>query len=356
MEPMMGIQSSERRRTVQESGEDFAENAVTKRTRRVAFFLHREDCASRAFGKRNLSFCNNLRHRGSHSMSRFRYRDDESSSTDIVIGAVVGAMAGFAAGMLVAQRVGGFSGLTSKIRRRGAELREHGLRGGQDEDENELEEYEEDELESEGYDESLEERVLEAFRNDPILSERAIDIGSISDGVIELAGWVETEDEAEHAVTIARGVPDVDTVVNRIAIGDDERRLSRAARRVREGDIALTEARWEGRGVGTGRRRQGTSDEPDRHADPKVELNDRWQGTDDALRNAADDVESVAERRTARGKRSARGDRTGGAPVAPTGVPKGDHVAEPLEADRQAGRADATRDTGEAGIERTDRF
>lgn len=291
-------------------------------------------------------------------MSRFRYRDDESSTTGIVIGAVVGAMAGFAAGMLVAQRVGGFSGLTSRIRRRGAEVREHGLGASHDvPDEDELEEYEEDELEAEEYDESLEERVLEAFRNDPILSERAIDIGSISEGVIELAGWVENEDEAEHAVTIARGVPDVETVVNRIAIGDDERRMSRAARRVREGDIALTEARWEGRGVGTGRRRQGRSDEPDRHSDPKVELKDRWQRTEDALLNAADDVEGVAERRTTRGKRSAaRGDRTGGAPVAPTGVPKADHVAEPLEADRQAARVESTRDTGGAEIERDDRF
>jgi hypothetical protein len=292
-------------------------------------------------------------------MSRFRYRDDESSSAGIVIGAVVGAVAGFAAGMLVAQRVGGFSGLSSKIRRRGAELRERGLRGARhapEEEEDELEDYEEDELETEAYDESLEERVLEAFRNDPILSERAIDIGSISDGVIELAGWVETEEEAEHAVTIARGVPDVETVVNRIAIGDDERRMSRAARRAREGDIALTEARWEGSGVGTGRRRQGRSDEPDRHADPKVELQERWQGTDEALRNAADDVEGVADRRAARGKRSVRGDRTGGAPVAPTGVPKADHVAEPLQADRQAARVDATRDTGGADTERSDRL
>lgn len=290
-------------------------------------------------------------------MSRFRYRDDDSSSAGIVIGAVVGAVAGFAAGMLVAQRVGGFSGLSSKIRRRGAELREHGLRGTRAaSDEDELEDYDEDELETEAYDESLEERVLEAFRNDPILSERAIDIGSISEGVIELAGWVENEDEAEHAVTIARGVPDVVTVVNRIAIGDDERRMSRAARRAREGDIALTEAQWEGSGVGTGRRRQGTSDEPDRHADPKVELQNRWQGTDEALRNAADDVEGVADRRAARGKRSPRGDRTGGAPVAPTGVPKADHVAEPLQADRQAARVDATRDASGADIERSDRL
>ena len=50
------------------------------------------------------------------------------------------------------------------------------------------------------------------------------------------------------------------------------------------------------------------------------------------------------------------GDRTGGAPVAPTGVPKGDHVANPLEADRQAARVEATKDTGGAQIESSDRY
>lgn len=266
-------------------------------------------------------------------MSPFRYRDDEESSTGTVLGVLAGAVAGFAVGMLVAQRVGGMSGLASKLRRRGStsEGRGGSRYAPRDEEDEELEDFDEDELESEEYDESLEERVLEAFRNDPILAERAIDIGSISDGVIELAGWVEDEDEAQHAVTIARGVPDVDTVVNRIAIGDEERRFEEAARRVRQGDTALTEARWEGRRVGTGRRRQGTSEDPDRHADPKVGLEERWLRTDDALRNAADDTEGLAERRS-RSKRNVRGDRTGGAPIAPTGVPKADHVANPVDA------------------------
>ena len=292
-------------------------------------------------------------------MSRFRYRDDESSSTNTIIGVFAGAVAGFAVGMLVAQRVGGFSGLTSKLRRRGnaAGTRDDALHGahGVAEDEDEFEDVEEDELESEEFDESLEEHVLEAFRNDPILSERAIDIGSLNDGVIELAGWVEDDGESEHAVTIARGVPGVTTVVNRIAIGDEERRFEEAARRVREGDASLTEARWEGQGVGTGRRRQGTSDDPDRHANPRVELEDRWQRVDEGVRNAADDSTGAADRHS-RAKRSVRGDRTGGSPIAPTGVPKGDHVAHPLEADRQAPRIDATQDTGDAPADRGDRF
>src|SRR5262245_30886354 len=141
-------------------------------------------------------------------MSPLHFREEESSTTTTVLGALVGAVASFAVGMYVAQRVGGFIGLTSKLRSRGEDLvsarrRRRELEEGEEGEE--LEEYEEDELESEGEDEELEERVLEAFRNDPILAERAIDIGSISDGVIELAGWVDTEEESHHAVTIARG-------------------------------------------------------------------------------------------------------------------------------------------------------
>jgi hypothetical protein len=230
----------------------------------------------------------------------------------------------------------------------------HGAHGVA-EDEDEFEDVEDDELESEDYDESLEEHVLEAFRNDPILSERAIDIGSLNDGVIELAGWVEDDDESEHAVTIARGVPGVTTVVNRIAIGDEERRFEEAARRVREGDAALSEGHWEGQGVGTGRRRQGTSDDPDRHADPRVELEERWQSVDEGVRNAADDTGGSAERRT-RSKRAVRGERTGGSPSSSTGVPKGDHVAHPRDADRQAPRIDATQETGDASADRGDRL
>jgi hypothetical protein len=151
-------------------------------------------------------------------------------------------------------------------------------------------------------------------------------------------------------VTIARGVPDVTTVVNRISVGEDERRFRNASRRVQEGDPSLTETRWEGRTVGTGRRRQGTSRDADRHADPKVDLEDRWMSKDVELANAADETEGLAERRRSH-KRPVRGDRTGGAPVAPTGVPKGDHVANPREADVHTARVDAARDTGG---ERTD--
>jgi osmotically-inducible protein OsmY len=267
-------------------------------------------------------------------MSYLRYQDeDDSSVSGTVTSVLLGAVAGFAVGMLVAQRVGGFSGLTSLAKR---------VRGGSDaeaasgpvvaDDFSDYEDdFDDDELVESAEGSELEERVLEAFRNDPILSERAIDIGGIGEETIELAGWVTTEEEAEHAVVLARGVPGVTTVLNRIAIGDEEERIQDHTRRFSEGDDALTEAHWEGRTVGTGRRRQGTSDEVDRHADPRVELKERWTSADVELAEAADETSGIAERRR-REKKVVKGDRTGGSPIAPTGVPKGDHVANPNDA------------------------
>ena len=257
--------------------------------------------------------------------------DDESSLGGTITSALLGAVAGFAVGMLVAQRVGGFSGLVESVKRRGRPESDEDAEAAAPVVADDFSEYDDydDELEDEGVpNEGLEERVLEAFRNDPILSERAIDIGGIGEETIELAGWVNTEEEADHAVVLARGVPGVETVVNRIAVGDVEERIRDHSRRLDEGDDALTEARWEGRTIGTGRRRQGTSDEPDRHETPRVELEERWTKAERELQHAADETTGIAERRAST-KKAVKGDRTGGSPVSPTGVPKGDHVADP---------------------------
>jgi BON domain len=258
---------------------------------------------------------NNFRHRIT-VMSRFRFRDDEPSSTSTIIGVLAGALGGFALGMYVAQRVGGFEGLTARFKAR------KGSGSGENppalDAEDAFDDIEEDDLEGDEIDQGLEERVLEAFRNDPIMAERAVDIGSIGEGLIELAGWVDTEIESAHAVTLARGVPGVATVVNRLAIGSEEAHFEENARRTASGDQTYTERQWEGNTIGTGRRRQGTSDEVDRHADPKVELETRWSGTADAIKEAAEETDGVGARR--RGvKGPAKGDRS-------SGVPKADHV------------------------------
>ncbi|MFL5578939.1 MAG: BON domain-containing protein [Gemmatimonadaceae bacterium] len=286
----------------------------------------------------------------------FRYRDSNESSSTGFLFLAVGAAAGVAAGMFLAQRFGGLGAVAQRVRERfDTSTQEERLarRHARFEDYEGVDE--EDEIEDEldaadpyaSADEELEERVLEAFRNDPILAERAVDIGAVGEGIIELTGWVHAENEADHAVTLTRGVPGVETVVNRLAIRREEDELTRTAQRVAEGDPALTEARWEGQGIGTGRRRQGNSAEPDRHADPRAELQDRWMEDREAIRNAAEDLDEIRAERRSRTKRgAARGDRTGGAPVAPTGVPKADHVAEPASAETQAVLREQTgRDT-----------
>lgn len=240
-------------------------------------------------------------------MRRYRIREDESSTGTSAATIIIGALAGFAVGMFVAQRFGGFNGIASRFSK--AESREEADRfdfsgGSLNEIEDESAELEAAALDDEADDEDfngmddpglsgeplIEERVLEAFNNDPILAERAIDIGAMGSGVIELAGWVDNDEEAEHAMTLARGVPGVDTVVNRLMVDEEEQQVQDNIRRFKDGDPALRDARWEGQQVGTGKRRQGRSDEIDRHADPKPHLEDRWLAKSEAVKHAADDL------------------------------------------------------------------
>jgi len=275
-------------------------------------------------------------------MPHLRYRDDSRSRGALFL--AIGALAGLAVGVLLAQRVGGLSALGSRLRdriRRGADDLASARLGAHGDGDYESEAEYDDELDYElSAEEELEERVLETFRNDPVLSERAIDIGAIGEGIIELTGWVHGHDEVTHAMTVTRGTPGVETVVNRLTVRDAEEELDEAAREYEEENPEGRMAgHWEGQQVGTGRRRQGTSADPDRHADPKPELEDKWLGTNQALREAADDLEGIAERRNRAADQE--GDRTGGAPVAPTGVPKADHVADPEAAQGGQGtRAD----------------
>ncbi len=266
-------------------------------------------------------------------MSFIRYRDEETSShTGLYL--TIGALAGFAAGVLLADQLGGFRGISDRIRDRfgGSDGEDQGEEDTEYEDEADLDEFDDEEEAAyvapiKGADE-IEERVLEAYRNDPILSERAIDIGAIQEGIIEISGWVNAEDEAKQAVDVARGVPGVETVINRLAVRSDEDLFDEMAERYESGDSSLTESHWEGQQVGTGRRRQGNSTEPDRHAGPKNVLEDRSQKADRAFMAAADDIEPAERRRTSAKKAANSSSRTDGSPVAPTGVPKADHVAD----------------------------
>ncbi len=282
-------------------------------------------------------------------MPEFRYHDEESTSQGMLY-LLAGVVAGFAAGVVVSQRSGALRELPGKLRDLFAGEGADELIGDEDfdayeDDEFDLQDggpsgfadasagiasagdFDDDDLDIDDSEE-LEERVLEAFSNDPVLQERPIDIGAISDGIIELTGWVNAESEVAHAVTVARGVPGVDTVVNRVAIRPLEDFRDATAQKYADGDPTLTEAHWEGQSMGIGKRRQGNSTEFDRHADPRPDLEDRWNSEESALDEAADDIVGFAGTKKPV-KRAKKGDRTGGAAVAPGGVPKADHVAEP---------------------------
>src|SRR5436305_4107466 len=252
----------------------------------------------------------------------FFYEEEEDSSARNAILIAIGAAAGFAAGVLMAERFGGFKGLTDRLKD------SFGGGEGEEEEEFDYEGLDEDEFDPD-FDEAadgsavsldgaeeLEERVLEAFRNDPTLSERAVDIGALEDGIIELTGWVNSEDESRQAMVVARGVPGVETVVNRLVTGTEEQLFDDAAHHYEDGDPAFTERHWEGQQVGTGRRRQGNSAEVDRHADPRNVLEDRSLKEDRAFMAAADEIPDTAERRRTT-KKAPRGGRTDGAAVAP---------------------------------------
>ena len=270
-------------------------------------------------------------------MSPFTYRDEESTAASALYVAL-GALAGFAAGVVVAQQYGGISGITAKIRDRlGA------ARNGLDDEVSavgaEAHDHDYDDDYDDGYDDSagdipmdateeLEERVLEAFRNDPVLSERAIDIGAIDEGIVELTGWVNAEDESHQALVVARGVTGVDTVVNRLAVRAEEDLYDDLAERYEDGDPSLTGGHWEGQTIGTGRRRQGNSTEMDRHEDPKPELEE--EALERASLEASED--DVKAERRAKAKTSQRSGRADGSPIAPSGIPKSDHVPGSAEA------------------------
>ena len=95
-------------------------------------------------------------------------------------------------------------------------------------DENDQDEDEDDEVDNEDADQddeddsedyaALDSRVLEAFTHDPILAERAIEIEDVGEGDIVLRGRVRNPREVKHAVTMARGVPGVTRVREKLTV------------------------------------------------------------------------------------------------------------------------------------------
>ena len=189
-------------------------------------------------------------------MARLRFRGSKPRKNSPWLLVAIGAVTGLALGVMLADRAGGLEGLSPRAikakRRRAREtdedvLESHRMAAGAEHSDFEFDDDEEAELldASERYDDDggapfadamgvtaarhatvaappdeaeLEARVLEVFRNDPMLQGQAIDIGAIGDGVIELTGWATSAAEVRYAVTLARGVPDVHSVMDSLSV------------------------------------------------------------------------------------------------------------------------------------------
>ncbi len=180
-------------------------------------------------------------------MAREGRRRGASGSGKVLLVAL-GAVAGLAIGMAIADRAGGVEGLLRRTSgRRQRRHRDDGWRGDERRSQR-FDEWADDdsELSPESIShlhlrgrypepaprpaagpsatpatpaaEELEARVLEVFRNDPLLADRNIDIEADELGHIELTGWVDAESEIEYALTLVRGVPQVRGVTSQLAV------------------------------------------------------------------------------------------------------------------------------------------
>ena len=105
-------------------------------------------------------------------------------------------------------------------------------------------------------------QVARSFDNDLELAARGLGVTQISEGVIEITGVVADREQRQRAVAMAHNTPGVHTVVNRLVLEDEERRVEESRARHRDTPIQHT-----GMGVGMGTRRQSPDTDPDRPSD-----------------------------------------------------------------------------------------
>lgn len=142
----------------------------------------------------------------------------ESSPLTTALWLAAGAAAGVFASVLIADRFGGGRALLTRL---SGILQATQDAPADDEPEPEYDEYgaevddEQDEMDDAP---RIDERVLAAFEQDPILSQRAIEIDTDEPGTIVLRGAVPSAEDSAHALTIARGTPGVAQVENLLRV------------------------------------------------------------------------------------------------------------------------------------------
>ncbi|CAN5846352.1 hypothetical protein BH23GEM6_BH23GEM6_15100 [soil metagenome] len=197
-------------------------------------------------------------------MRLFRQPEPDYAKEGITL--ALGALGGLAAGLLLSRRTA-----RQPVVGLGTELREKARQAGE-RARSAVERLEPGRLRRMAGDQTLltelEDAVLDSFFADAMLSERGIDVGAISHGIIELSGSVWSDDEADRAVRLANAIPGVRTVVNRLSIEQEAQARESRLRAVREEGGNVTSIQREvARTGGMGTRRQSRLTDPDRPDD-----------------------------------------------------------------------------------------
>lgn len=135
---------------------------------------------------------------------------------------------------------------------------------------------------------SLEKQVLQALLADEVARQQGIDIAAVGVGVIEVAGEVETGEQARHIVELIGEIPGVHAVLNRLRIRSVESRLKRNRKRSEDDESA----RWYGGSVGIGKRRQSFHTDPARRDDRAAILERSMQPNRDDVLTDVEEMES----------------------------------------------------------------
>ena len=139
----------------------------------------------------------------------------------------------------------------------------------------------------------LEARVDAALEEEGLLTRVDIQVGALSDGIVELTGSVRDEEEAARVVAVVQRVPGVRTVLNRMDTEILEEHLADSRRRNAERGPGARGSHWYGNRVGMGMRRQGHETDPGR-PDDKTSIVSRKLGVDRAGELSSEELEKVA--------------------------------------------------------------
>lgn len=134
---------------------------------------------------------------------------------------------------------------------------------------------------------TLERRVIKGLRQDPATRGQSVDVAALGAGVIELSGFVDTEELAHHVVQLVDGIPGVHAVFNRMDVKSVEARL-----RQNRGKLSgRGGSRWYGGNVGIGRRRQNPATDPARRDDHAALLVKALQPNRDDVLSEVEEME-----------------------------------------------------------------